>query len=115
MNDFNNDFYYNCPDNKVMTGMSSENDPSMDQQGNQNRQGSQGENNQVFNNNNNYRETGWQDRRFKAACCMVHSKYIRRFVFKQLLHQSKNTDSALNFIRLLRLWHLLDSFIAEHN
>jgi len=75
MNDFNNDFYYNCPDNKVMTGMSSENDPSMDQQGNQNRQGSQGENNQVFNNNNNYRETGWQDRRFKAACCMVHNKH----------------------------------------
>merc|ERR1711963_803810 len=28
-----------------------------------------------MNNNNNYRETGWQDRRFKAACCMVHNKH----------------------------------------
>merc|ERR1712141_870408 len=73
LHDINADFFYQCPDNKVMTGMSSmanpnrnSNDPRM--------QGSDGENSNVFNNNNNYRETGWQDRQFKSACCMVHNK-----------------------------------------
>merc|ERR1711971_342201 len=60
MNDINADFFYQCPDNKVMTGMSSMANPN--------------KNSNVFNNNNNYRETGWQDRQFKSACCMVHNK-----------------------------------------
>merc|ERR1712141_365435 len=53
MNDINADFFYQCPDNKVMTGMSSMANP---------------------NRNSNDRETGWQDRQFKSACCMVHNK-----------------------------------------
>merc|ERR1711936_1517540 len=73
MNDINADFFYQCPDNKVMTGMSSMANPNRNS--NDNRvQGSDGENSNVFNNNNNYRETGWQDRQFKSACCMVHNK-----------------------------------------
>jgi len=73
MNDINADFFYQCPDNKVMTGMSSMANPNRNSNDNR-MQGSDGENSNVFNNNNNYRETGWQDRQFKSACCMVHNK-----------------------------------------
>merc|ERR1712110_1217506 len=57
VNDWNADFYYECPDNKVFTGMSSEPMNS--------------------NNNNNNQQWRQQDRRFKVACCAIHNKQAR--------------------------------------
>merc|ERR1719361_1492350 len=71
MNDINADFFYQCPDNKVMTGMSSMANPNRNSNDNR-MQGSDGENSNVFNNRNEF-FTWWT--RHASVINGVYSEY----------------------------------------